>query len=425
MKTRLLTGILLSGMLIVAFILLTSFSSLNNQTKRSNTPGNVSFTVKTLPAGGNYAPKHVLAIWVEKEGSFIKTRKAMANQRKQYLYKWAAASGYNVTDAITGPTLSGHQTHTVEWDCTDLNGNIVADGDYTMIIEFTDKHAQGPFYEIVFNKGTEPVTITPPDQQYIINMELNYTPEIVVTSDFNADVTEACTEQEIIFTDLSNGATTWDWQFGDGAQPANANTQGPHSVTYSTSGPKTVSLTINNSVNTTKSDYISIEAQPMAEFQYDQNGNIVQFINTSQNAASYLWDFGDGNTSTLENPLHTYTQNGTYNVVLLSSNILCGDNSFGESIVVNSVSVEQRANNEFSLYPNPGNGLLFLNLNNISTIEEINLYNVQGKKLHAFEAGEIGNQHQLDLRFLSLDPGIYFLKIRTDDQNYFEKLILK
>ncbi len=49
-------------------------------------------------------PKHVLAIWVEDADGFVKTRKSMANQRKQYLYTWKAASNYNVVDAITGST---------------------------------------------------------------------------------------------------------------------------------------------------------------------------------------------------------------------------------------------------------------------------------------------------------------------------------
>jgi len=391
----------------------------------NNTPGTVSFTVTTLPAGGNYSPRHVLAIWVEKDGTFVKTRKAMANQRKQYLYKWAASSGYNVVDAITGPTLTSHQTHTIAWDCTDVNGNVVPDGDYSMIIEFTDKHAQGPFYEIVFNKGDEPFAIMPPNQQYIINMSLTYTPEIVVVADFSANVSQACMGDEVIFTDLSSGASSWDWQFGEGANPASATSQGPHSVSYTTSGSKSISLTINGSVNITKTGYISIDPLPMAGFEYEQDGNEIHFINASQNATTYLWDFGDGNSSTEINPQHVFAQNGTYNVVLQASNSLCGDDSYGELITINSVSVEHIQGVDFKLYPNPTSGKLFLSHESISSIEEIVLYNLQGIQVYHFTPGSMENQHVMDLSFLSLTPGVYFLKVSSADRNHIEKVIVK
>ncbi|MCX7954086.1 MAG: PKD domain-containing protein [Bacteroidales bacterium] len=69
---------------------------------------------------------------------------------------------------------------------------------------------------------------------------------------------------------------------------------------------------------------------PVSSFTYQQNGLEVTFINTSQNAVSYLWYFGDelfpppfspGDTST--NPVHTYAQYGTYQVTLISYNS-CG-----------------------------------------------------------------------------------------------------
>lgn len=42
----------------------------------------------------------------------------------------------------------------------------------------------------------------------------------------------------------------------------------------------------------------------------------ITFVNTSENAINYLWDFGDGNSSSAENPQHTYQTAGTYTVSL-------------------------------------------------------------------------------------------------------------
>lgn len=163
--------------LFAILIVLTGFHAPENDadTKTIN-GGELTFTIRTVSAGGNYSPKHVLAIWIENNGDFIKTRKAMANQRKQYLYTWKNASDYNVVDAISGSTLTSHQTHTVSWDCTDLDGNIVPDGEYVVYAEFTDKHAQGPLYSIPFTVGPDAINLTPDDETYFKDIELSFAP---------------------------------------------------------------------------------------------------------------------------------------------------------------------------------------------------------------------------------------------------------
>ncbi len=60
-------------------------------------------------------------------------------------------------------------------------------------------------------------------------------------------------------------------------------------------------------------------AVPTAGFFYEKNGNEVSFTNTSTNANSYTWDFGDGASSTEENPVHTYPGEGDYVVTLTAS----------------------------------------------------------------------------------------------------------
>ena len=55
---------------------------------------------------------------------------------------------------------------------------------------------------------------------------------------------------------------------------------------------------------------------PTASFTYEADGLTVTFTDNSTNATSYAWDFGDSNTSTEKNPVHTYADYGTFNVVL-------------------------------------------------------------------------------------------------------------
>jgi hypothetical protein len=83
-----------------------------------------------------------------------------------------------------------------------------------------------------------------------------------ITAAFNGTPTTVCIGQTVIFTDMSAGATSWSWNFGAGATPPTANTQGPHNVTYSTSGNKTIALTVNGTTTNTQTNYITVRALP-------------------------------------------------------------------------------------------------------------------------------------------------------------------
>jgi PKD repeat protein len=79
-------------------------------------------------------------------------------------------------------------------------------------------------------------------------------------ADFTANPTTAIPGQTITFTDASGAGSfsTWEWDFGDGANPATATGQGPHAVIYGTVGKKTVSLTLDGTISETKEAYITI-----------------------------------------------------------------------------------------------------------------------------------------------------------------------
>ena len=59
---------------------------------------------------------------------------------------------------------------------------------------------------------------------------------------------------------------------------------------------------------------IWIDTMPDADFDYHFDGQRAAFYNNTKTARTFHWDFGDGNSSELENPLHQYDQNGSYDV---------------------------------------------------------------------------------------------------------------
>jgi PKD repeat protein len=155
-------------------------------------------------------------------------------------------------------------------------------------------------------------------------------------ADFNADVTSGCADLTVNFMDQSTGATAWAWIFS-GATPATSADQNP-TVVYDTEGTYTVELTVTNTSgnNTiTQTNYITVNDVPNVGFNTTQTGNDVDFNNSTTNADSYAWDFGDGNTSTDENPSNTYPDDGTYTVTLTATNG-CGSVTVEEDITIST-----------------------------------------------------------------------------------------
>ncbi len=133
------------------------------------------------------------------------------------------------------------------------------------------------------------------------------------------------------FTDYSTGGpTAWSWTFGD----SNSSTVQNPSHTYSSTGTYTVALTATNSAgnNTmTKTNYISSNLLT-AGFTCNVTANDIPFVNfggvplavqftdtTDKSPTAWSWTFGDGGTSTAQNPSHTYTSAGYYTVALTAS----------------------------------------------------------------------------------------------------------
>ncbi len=87
-----------------------------------------------------------------------------------------------------------------------------------------------------------------------------YDPFGGLVADFFSDKTQVNVGDNVVFTDLSAGGTitSWSWNFGEGAIPQSATGKGPHSVTYSSTGTKNISLIINGSIVETKTNLINV-----------------------------------------------------------------------------------------------------------------------------------------------------------------------
>jgi len=140
-------------------------------------------------------------------------------------------------------------------------------------------------------------------------------------AEFSGSPTSGCVPLTVSFTDLSTGEIdTWYWTFGDGGS---SGAQNP-SHQYTSAGTYTVSLTVTGpggSDGETKTGYITVNAAPVAAFTGSPTSGCapltVNFTNQSTGQiSSYDWTFGDGGSSTAQNPSHVYTGAGNYTVTL-------------------------------------------------------------------------------------------------------------
>ncbi len=146
---------------------------------------------------------------------------------------------------------------------------------------------------------------------------------------FTANVTSGGAPLSVFFTDSSTGSpVSWLWNFGDGTTSTMQNA----THTYTRPGKYTVTLTVKNEVGSnkaTRTRYLDIAAPlrpPVAAFSASATSGRaslrVMFTDRSTGGAatSWLWDFGDGTTSTTRNPTHIYNRAGRYTVTLTATN---------------------------------------------------------------------------------------------------------
>ncbi|MEP1032176.1 PKD domain-containing protein [Ekhidna sp.] len=181
----------------------------------------------------------------------------------------------------------------------------------------------------VYNQfGTYEITLAIIDNFCTIETSQNITvfPTAPIL-DFEADVLEGCAPLTVQFTNLSQFAVAGEylWEFDDGSISRSDNP----THTFFAGGNFTVRLRGENEVGTNseieREEYISVYARPFADFLVSTRVVYIPdqeavFRNLSENASTFLWDFGDGTTSTDSDPRHAYADEGFYDITLIATN---------------------------------------------------------------------------------------------------------
>ena len=218
------------------------------------------------------------------------------------------------------------------------------------------------------------------------------------------------TQLTVDFTDAATGTgtLTYLWDFGDG----NTSTLQSPSHTYAIPGTYTVCQTVTDNCGTdsTCSNVTVTCPVPSSGFTYVTNNRDLTTTNTSIGGNTFLWTFGDGNTSTDTSPMHTYAADGIYEVCLISTNP-CGSDTTCISISVMLIGMEDAFNGNILFYPNPATSQLTIDLDlEVSEEIKVEVYSLLGDRLLQSELGSVLRE-RVELDLSSIENGIYLVRV--------------
>ncbi len=345
---------------------------------------------------------------------------------------WTIPSLVNVNDGIAGETdtiydetqisgnwnastdaHSGIQYYEYCVGTTAGNNDIINWTNNGTNLNFTETGLNLTFNQMYFvsvrttNNAGLVSSLTTSDGQYLI------LPTQPASANYALQNSSVCINDSIHYINSSVNSTSWLWSF-PGGTPASSVLQHPK-IYYPSSGLYSSTLiAYGPGGNDTITQNISITLQPLPVADFTVNDTLLflpnAFLatqNNSSNASSYYWDFADGNTSTDTDPWNLYNQNGTYNVMLISSTGFCnGDTSYISITVNQASSIEENGMSDILVYPNPAKNNIWIQ-KSVSGKIKMEIYN---------SLGEIILLQDLFNPITSIDVsnfsrGIYFIRL--------------
>lgn len=209
---------------------------------------------------------------------------------------------------------------------------------------------------------------------------------------------------------LGAGAfASYQWQNGSTLPNFAANATGWYSVT----------VTDSNQCANTDSLYLTILPQVVAAFSFSDSAGYVSFTDQSLNAFSWNWDFGNGQSSTQQNPVTQFPPDSAFTVCLVVSDSLgCQDSSCMAILITNT---PEPGSNELKLYPNPFRDEINYQYSGKERISSIKILDQMGRSVFSQQisqkrsTGNITTDH--------LPTGIYFIEIVAGAQRYIHKMV--
>ncbi|MFM6983102.1 MAG: T9SS type A sorting domain-containing protein [Chitinophagaceae bacterium] len=229
------------------------------------------------------------------------------------------------------------------------------------------------------------------------NVTLRQSPVVAI----NSVDTNMCYNDSVLLTaQTGGGGNTYAW-LPEGRPNASIFAKPLTTTTY------TVTVTNGFGCKGYASKTINVLQKPKARFEVNIVNRTYYFYDSSVNAQSVYYDFGDGNSSTSRNPTYTYSFTGSKTIMMIAFNPPCGNDTFYRSFNVSGIQSSMVKN--FTIYPNPAKDELNICLNQYSDLP-VEICDLSGKVLML---ANFNNTKTANINISALSSGLYFVKLGT------------
>jgi subtilisin-like proprotein convertase family protein len=287
-----------------------------------------------------------------------------------------AGTTVNLVATATG----GNGAYSYDWDGvgTSSTYSIVVSSDTTVILTVTDSCGSTAVIDTIDILVAQPLAVTVVGQTICEG----------TSATLNANVTGG------------DGNYSYSWTGGA--------TTNPLVVSPTTTTTYTVSVTDGcGGAPASNSAIVTVNPLPVAAFTTGNSAGGTTFANQSTNGTTYFWDFGDGNTSTLQNPTHLYDSSASFTACLTTTNA-CGSDTICSTLVSNEQAF---GNGSVQLWPNPSMGKFNVRVTGLKGTDlTMSLYNMNGQRVldQAFGTSFNTVEHTFNNE---LPAGAYFLRV--------------
>ena len=327
-------------------------------------------------------------------------------------------------DAAAPDFLVGPSCINVETVFTDQSSELETGAIYSWDFNgdgLEDSNVPGSTFYTFTEPGIYQVSLT------IFNAELcssTKTVQVEVTGPPNIDLgddVELCTEGTVTI-DAGSGYTSYFWSDGSSDQ----------TLTVDSFGKYWVSVTDVKGCRNIDTVEVKLKELPEAAFEYSViyspiDGIIVDFTNTSEEADTWSWDFGDGQNSEEESPSNTYVdfsffEDTPYTVCLTATDRCNQTAQYCEDLLLSPLLIDGISEDEMRVFPNPGKGDFIIESMD-SSLEHLMVVDQKGSIVKRTELNFSSIRAKVDLNDYA--PGIYLFILSNDSKQIFRKVILE